>query len=114
MVIRKMVKVPSEACYREVVSGYLDYACENLNFLGAGELSELLRYSVCVCLGLNAVLNLPDAEGYAEGVVRLLQPIFDKYHVPGLPRERRMAMLEACVHCIEFSRRRLEEKERHG
>lgn len=83
---------------------YLKNLNEPLNYI---EISELLRYSIC------QVLNLP-TKGYSETIDKLshnlqinLKSILDSYNLGNVSDDYKKGLLEACVHCMEMSRKRV-------
>lgn len=91
---------------KEVVREYFKIIKELYpNFCGLN-ISEILRYSICVLLGLETKGYLPDIEKASISVCNLLQPLIKKYSLDTKSLSYRMGFLEACVHCLEMSRKK--------
>lgn len=94
----------SSNIYKEIVDSYFCYLKGNKISLNGHEVSELLRYSLCILMELETTIMM-DREEYVDGCLGVLRPIIDKYHICDQTVEYRQGLLESCVHCIEYARR---------
>ena len=89
MTIKRNSSGVSDECYKDFVREYLDYVSKYHANLNAQAISELLRYSL------------------SKNCISHLSPLVEKYNLRDKSVEYRMGFLEACVHCIEFSRKKI-------
>lgn len=74
--------------------------------LNCSEISELLRHSMCRLLGLSSNGCTYKIEKYSNTVVESLSDIIKKYNLDEMSDEYKKGLLEACVHCMELSRKK--------
>lgn len=93
----------------ELVHSYLSYIKGLGEEFTCSEISELFRYSMCRALSL-------ETKGYSERIERIgvgtcnrLWSVLDKYNIFNQSEDFRKGLLEACVHCMEMSRKRVLE-----
>lgn len=78
--------------------------------LNTQEVSELLRYSVCRALGLQSLGTTTKLQILSDKVyVRLINPLKEQ-GVYEKSIEYKQGVLEACVHCMEMTRRSVDER----
>lgn len=71
------------------------------------EVSELLRHSICVLFDLESRPINERMEQLSKIVVNVLKPVVEKYNMTGKSENYYQGLLEACVHCMELSRKKL-------
>jgi hypothetical protein len=91
----------------EVVHSYFTYLSECKVPLTYMDISELLRYSVCVSLGLLTSKSTKKIDELSDDIISIIKPILVAQNVADRDIEYKQSFLEACVHCMEFSRKRL-------
>lgn len=91
----------------ELVRGYFSCLKENSISLNCSEVSELLRYSVCKLLGLQSKGYNDKIEEMSKLVVNSLQGVVSRYSINDMTEEYKTGILEACVHCMEMSRKKV-------
>ncbi len=92
----------TDVIYKDIVSSYLSYMKETMPNIEPHALSELLRYAMCLLLGLESKGYDSFIEHAVSGVVVELEPVIDKYGLEYATDEYKRGILEACVHCIEI------------
>ena len=97
----------STDCYKDVVRTYLSYITEKYPNLSETAIAELLRHSVCKSLGLESKGYDKFIESNVDSCVKIIRPIFKKYNVLNQDIGYKRGMLEACMHCIEFARKKV-------
>lgn len=107
MTIKRNSSGVSDECYKDFVREYLDYVSKYHANLNAQAISELLRYSICSLLDLESTSNNSYIKSLSKNCISHLSPLVEKYNLRDKSVEYRMGFLEACVHCIEFSRKKI-------
>lgn len=108
MILKTKNKVlVDEKAYKGVVSNYFNFLRSNSISLDEFEISELLRYSLCVSLGLETKGFNTFIEDFSKGYVKLLRKELKQKGVLNQTDEYKKGFLEACIHCIEFSRKKV-------
>ena len=69
------------------------------------EISELLRYSMCILLNLPTQGSSRCIVEYGKYIVNYIRPEIDRLGLVNLAEDKRQGLLEACVHCVEMSRK---------
>jgi hypothetical protein len=93
----------------EIVTLYLDYL-ESLNIpMTYKDISELFRYSICSVLDLSSSFISVKVKELTKGVVNTIKPTIIKYNINNKSIEYKQGFLEACVHCIEMSRKKVDK-----
>lgn len=70
------------------------------------EVSELFRYSMCRLLGLKSMYATKRVEEMSKIVVNSIKPLCVRYDFDNYSEVEKQGILEACVHCMEMSRKR--------
>lgn len=94
-------------CYKEVVRVYLKYILKEYPSLSETAIAELLRHSVCISLNLESKGYDSFIESITDDCVKVIKPIFKRFNVLLQSDEYKRGMLEACMHCIELSRKKV-------
>lgn len=68
-------------------------------------ISEGYRNALCLLLSLKTEASTYLVKKYEEQFVDLLRPVYLKYNLYRYSQSERRGILEACVHCIEKSRK---------
>ena len=68
-------------------------------------ITEGYRHSLCVLFQLETEASLALAKKYESAFVEVLRPVYDKYNLEKLSSEKKKGLLEACIHCIEMTRK---------
>ena len=68
-------------------------------------ISEGYRHSLCLLLGLETEASTYLVKKYESKFVDVLRPVYNKYNLCQYSMEKRKGILEACIHCIEKSRK---------
>ena len=107
MFLRNKRNKEYEKIYKKIMIIYFNYlhSINDLHLTSKG-MSELLRYSLCNVLNLKSIYSDVYIESLSEGLESKLQNIISNYNILDKPMEYRQGLLEACVHCIEFSRKK--------
>ena len=117
LVKKKNNIVDIKSIYTELTRTYLD--CLNdvlepddlLLFKNSTYLiSEGYRNSLCLLLDLETEASTSVVRKYEDKLVAILRPVYEKYNLDSFSRSKKQGLLEACIHCIEKSRRLVEEK----
>ncbi len=105
---KKQVASDGLAFVKEATRTYFAHLKQlGVDFTGV-EISELYRHSMCVVLGLESELNTHyDLKDYEQGVVKALKPVVKKYNLLSKDKGFKQGILEACVHGIEFTRKKV-------
>lgn len=101
-----------EVIYTDLTRTYLDsikkvvseedlYKFQGSCFL----ISEGYRYSMCLALGLDSEPASEVVKKYSSEFKNILEPLCLKYNLNRLSDDTKRGILEACVHCIEKSRK---------
>ena len=99
----------NEECINAIVTTYFNFIKSDeyikTNLKGF-EISELLRYTICRMFSLETIGNSVELEELSKAVRNILRPVADKYQLWGRSIEYHKGLLEACVHCMEMSRKK--------
>lgn len=106
VLIKRMKQTGNMELIKELVEVYFSYIKEHFDFLNGAEISELLRFSMCKCLGLSTVSCVEFEETFAKGVIETLNNVLVRYKYPDASEEYKMGLLEGCVHCMEMARKK--------
>lgn len=90
----------------KIVKTYFDIVKSSGLDLSGSEISELLRFTLCRCLSLNTKGYSLKVEKCSEIVYNKLNELLSRYDINKLDISKRQGLLEACVHCLEMSRKR--------
>ena len=93
--------------YTKVVRIYFDYMKYIDIELECKDVSELLRHSLCKILCLDSECALTEYTEVVKGIINVLKPLFPA-EVLSKSKDYKMGILEACVHCVEFAREKVE------
>ena len=88
-----------------VIKSYFDFLKTNGVELTYSELTDLLRHSVCVALGLQSKALTERLDSLAEQVSKVVIEQIPSSLVSDYTHNDKIKLLEACVHCIELSRK---------
>ena len=88
----------------DIVQAYFGCITENNMVMSCSEISELLRHSMCKLLGLQSKGYDKKIEEYSKIVVNNLNGVVD---VSGKSDSYKKGLLEACVHAMEMSRKKV-------
>lgn len=91
-----------------IVKSYFACLRSNNIILNYSEISELLRHSMCKLLGLSSNGYSCKIENYSDIVVNHLVNETKTFNISEMTNDYKKGLLEACVHCMEMSRKRLE------
>lgn len=95
-----------EKIYKSIVEKYFEFIRTYNEDLGAYDISELLRYSLCKYFNLESKGSKVNIEIESDRCVQYLKSTLDSFDFSGKSNEYKSGVLEACVHCIELSRER--------
>lgn len=105
-----MVMMPTtcqnKELYIEVVRAYLSWVVKYYPSADDRLISELLRHSLCVALNLESTGANRVVDEISEGSVKVVKKVLKKTDIMTKSDEFKQGFLEACVHCIEFAKRR--------
>lgn len=107
--IKKSKENVNETCINEIVFTYFSYLKSNTTLratICGEEISELMRFSICILLGLETKGYSAGLEELSKSVCNILRPVINKYNIESKSYEYRQGLLEACVHCMEMSRKK--------
>lgn len=96
----------SSQVYIGIVRKYLSWVVKYYPNADEKFISELLRYSLCVLLKLESKSSNGVVTEVAEDCIKHLRHDIKRTNILTKSLESRQAFLEACVHCIEFTRKR--------
>lgn len=91
----------------EIVKSYFECIRTNNLVLSCSEISELLRYSMCRMLGLQSKGYSRKIEETSKIIINSLSDLFKSYNINEMTNEYKSGLLEACVHCMEMSRKQV-------
>ena len=97
----KLNKIDLSELRHDIMTIYLKYI-ESLN-VPVNDIMELLRYTICISLGLNTKPTRSTVEQYSPELIKEFSCIFDKYNIKNQKIEYRQGILEMCVHTISFT-----------
>ena len=106
--IRKKPKM-NMRLLESLVHAYLDYIKSTGEELTCSEISETMRYSMCVAQGLETRGYSERIERLGVGAVEALKPILRENGADEYSLETKRGLLEACVISIESARNRVLE-----
>lgn len=104
--IKSKKKEVEKEVYNTIVEKYFEYVREYNDTLGAYDMSELLRYSLCKYLGLESKGSKQNIELESDRCINFLRGTLDSLGLIDKSKEYKSGILEACVHCIELSRKK--------
>lgn len=96
----------TQEVYKDIVDSYLSYVSEKKGNLSGYHIVELLRYSLCKYMGLETKGSSENVEKYSDECINHLKPVFNKHSILDKSVDYKKGILEACIHCIEMSRKR--------
>lgn len=73
-------------------------------------ISEGYRNALCLALHLDTEASTYLVRKYEGQFVDILKPVCRKYDLYKLTKEKQKGLLEACMHCIEKSRKLVDSK----
>lgn len=73
-------------------------------------ISEGYRNILCILFDLETETSTYFVKKYEEQLEIILRPICDKYNISKYTKEQRQGILEACIHCIEKSRKLVDNR----
>lgn len=73
-------------------------------------LSEGYRNALCLLFGLQTEASSYLVEKYENNFVDILKPVYNKYNIGSFSEDKKKGLLEACIHCIEKSRKLVDSK----
>ena len=92
----------------KIVRAYFKCLKENRLDLTCSEIAELLRYSMCKLLDLQSKGYSERIENLSYTVIDALTPVVDDFNVDDMTFEYKTGLLEACIHAMEMSRKKVE------
>lgn len=104
ILIKSKNKSIDDKIYKSIVEKYFEYIRTYNEDLGAYDISELLRYSLCKYFNLESKGSKTHIEAESDRCVQYLKCTLDKFDFSSKSNEYKSGVLEACVHCIELSR----------
>ena len=90
----------------EIVRVYLDWIVKKYPTADEVFISELLRYTLCSILGLESLGSTLTVMEVELECSKVIKPILVKSEILNQSRDYKQGFLEACVHCVEFARKR--------
>ena len=106
MFFKKKINENYKNIYKEIMEVYFDYLNNLDNFcLEPKGISELLRYSLCNVMNLETMYVDTEIKDLSNDLGNKFNSIVNKYNINNNSLDYRRGLLEACVHCIEFSRK---------
>lgn len=91
-----------------IVKRYFKCIRDNNFNLTCSEISELLRYSMCRLLNLQSKGYSIQIENLSNIIVSDLSEVVSSYNVNDMTFAYRTGLLEACIHAMEMSRKKVE------
>ena len=91
----------------KLVYSYFDYLRDNNIALTYKEISELFRYTICKLLDLETSCNSEELLVYSSDLRGTLSEVVDFDSLMNKSLDYRQGFLEACVHCMEMSRKKV-------
>lgn len=92
----------------KIVRSYFKCLKENNWSLTCSEIAELLRFSMCRLLDLRSKGYSEKIENLSYSVIDALTPVVDDFNIDDMTFEYKTGLLEACIHAMEMSRKRVE------
>lgn len=92
----------------KIVRAYFKCLKENRLDLTCSEIAELLRYSMCKLLDLQSNGYSVKIENLSYTVIEELVQVLDDFNVKDMTFEYKTGLLEACIHAMEMSRKKVE------
>ena len=89
----------------KIIKSYFDYLKTNNINLTYSELTDLLRHSVCIVLGLKSKALTERLDVLANDIAKIITVHIPYSLMSGFSHSYKVKILEACVHCIELSRK---------
>ena len=89
----------------KIIKSYFDYLKTNNIDLTYSELTDLLRHSVCIVLGLKSKALTERLDVLANDIAKIITVHIPYSLMSGFSHNYKVKILEACVHCIELSRK---------
>lgn len=91
----------------EIVKAYFKCIKDSNLSLSCSDISELLRYTMCVLLDLDTKGYSRKIEETSKIIVNSLGDILNRYNVSEMTDDYKSGLLESCVHCMEMSRKQV-------
>lgn len=92
----------------KIVRSYFKCLKENKWSLTYSEIAELLRFSMCRLLDLQSKGYSEKIENLSYAVIDSLTPVVDDFNIDDMTFEYKTGLLEACIHAMEMSRKKVE------
>ena len=105
---KKVCTEVSKDLYTNIVTACFDYLESTGRDFSCKAISEILRYSLCKVLNLSSELASNDYIEITKGVVNVITPVIP-LDVLNSSERYRQGVLEACVHCVEYAREKVEK-----
>lgn len=109
MVIMSKKQKPPIKPVDTLVHCYLDYVKSLGEELTCSEISEILRYSLCVAQGLETKGYSERVEALGVGATTVLKGVLTQENLDNISADMKRGLLEACVLSIESARNRVLE-----
>ena len=106
VVLKRRPKIDTRLIDR-LVKSYLEYIKSTNEEFTCSEISEILRYSLCVAQGLETVGYTKRVETIGVGAINVFKRILNSEGLTNKSVEFKRGLLEACVLSIESARRRV-------
>ncbi len=103
----KMFEKPYEKEYKQLMATFMNHIVEHPNNLSTKGLQELHRYSICRALDLQTVASNKKIEELSFGLVQALKLDVNELKLLDKPISYRQGILEACVHALDKTMRRV-------
>lgn len=98
----------NEVCV-DIVHTYINFLMScGVEMQDGKEISELLRYTLCKLLSLDTKGATSFIELYYSRCSNALKGVLNEHSLFGTNTRVKRGILEACVHCLEMSRKRAE------
>ena len=77
--------------------------------LESKDISEIIRHSTCLALDIDSVCALDGVDNLCNNASKIIRNSLSS-EILDSSLDSRRGVLEACVHCIEFSRKKVENE----
>lgn len=93
----------------KLVHAYLWYIRDTGEALTCSEISETMRYAMCVAQGLETKGYSERVESLGVGAIAVLESVLESEHLLEHSVDVKRGLLEACVQSLEAARKRVLE-----
>lgn len=105
-----LIRKNKDKVYIELTREYLR-SLDGMGYLNSSPylIAESYRAVLCRLLDLETESSNYITDKYIDELVKRLEPVARKYKLASLNREQKQGVLEACIHCIEKTRKVVEQ-----